>query len=135
MVPRGLPRKCDGCGAAFTVERGLNFFLRHNNVRNEWAHLCCLSLGKSRITTEPLIFYGDGMRTQPGTSNTLPMTTRSERRPKEMSAIMASGSELVPLSLMSGSLIQMPSNMVTALLQSFLSALLVKSKTSMRKHA
>eukprot|EP00804_Cyclotella_cryptica_P011192 CCRYP_007724-RC/>CCRYP_007724-RC protein AED:0.39 eAED:0.37 QI:0/-1/0/1/-1/0/1/0/143 len=43
-----------------------------------------------------------------------------------MSALMASGSELAPLSLMSGSPIRMPSHMVTALLQSFLSALLEK---------
>eukprot|EP00804_Cyclotella_cryptica_P015636 CCRYP_003627-RA/>CCRYP_003627-RA protein AED:0.48 eAED:0.48 QI:0/-1/0/1/-1/0/1/0/52 len=52
-----------------------------------------------------------------------------------MSALMASGSELAPLFLMSGSPILMPSHMVTALLQSFLSALLVKSETSMRRHA
>eukprot|EP00804_Cyclotella_cryptica_P022496 CCRYP_020698-RE/>CCRYP_020698-RE protein AED:0.40 eAED:0.40 QI:0/-1/0/1/-1/0/1/0/103 len=71
MVPRGLPRKCDGCGAGFTVEHGLNckkgglVSLRHNDVRDEWAHLCGLALGESRVTTEPLIFYGDGMRTQP----------------------------------------------------------------------
>eukprot|EP00804_Cyclotella_cryptica_P004744 CCRYP_016226-RG/>CCRYP_016226-RG protein AED:0.29 eAED:0.29 QI:0/-1/0/1/-1/1/1/0/415 len=126
MVPRGLPRKCDGCGAGFTVEHGLNckkgglVSLRHNDVRDEWAHLCGLALGESRVTTEPLIFYGDGMRTQPG-SATMPMATRLERRPEEMSALMASGSELAPLSLMSGSPIRMPSHMVTALLQSFLS--------------
>eukprot|EP00804_Cyclotella_cryptica_P017223 CCRYP_013149-RE/>CCRYP_013149-RE protein AED:0.29 eAED:0.33 QI:0/-1/0/1/-1/1/1/0/324 len=72
MVPRGLPRKCDGCGAGFTVEHGLNckkgglVSLRHNDVRDEWAHLCGLALGESLVTTEPLIFYGDGMRTQPG---------------------------------------------------------------------
>eukprot|EP00804_Cyclotella_cryptica_P013322 CCRYP_019815-RA/>CCRYP_019815-RA protein AED:0.48 eAED:0.48 QI:0/0/0/0.66/1/1/3/0/88 len=39
------------------------------------------------------------------------MATRLERRPEEMSALMASGSELAPLSLMSGSPIRMPSHM------------------------
>ena len=51
-----------------------------------------------------------------------------------MSVLMDSDKELVPLSLMSGSLIRMPSRMATALLLSFLSALLVKSETSMREH-
>eukprot|EP00804_Cyclotella_cryptica_P022225 CCRYP_020341-RA/>CCRYP_020341-RA protein AED:0.41 eAED:0.41 QI:0/0/0/0.66/0/0/3/0/301 len=72
MVPRGLPRKCDGCGAGFKVEHGLNckkgglVSLRHNDKRDEWAHLCGLAVGESRVTTKPLIFYGDGMGTQPG---------------------------------------------------------------------
>ena len=51
-----------------------------------------------------------------------------------MSALMASGNELVPLSLMSRSPIRMPSHMVTALLRSSWNALLVKSETSMRRY-
>jgi hypothetical protein len=66
-TPRGLPRKCDGCGAGFTVEHGLSckkgglVSIRHDDVRDEWAHLCGLALTSSRVTTEPLIHYGDGM--------------------------------------------------------------------------
>ena len=66
-TPRGLPRKCDGCGAGFTVEHGLSckkgglVSIRHDDVHDEWAHLCGLALTSSRVTTEPLIHYGDGM--------------------------------------------------------------------------
>ena len=92
MVPRGLPRKCDGCGAGFTVEHGLNckkgglVSLRHNDVRDEWAHLCGLALGESRVTTEPLIFYGDGMRTQPGTGLTTSGNSLGEEARGDVSA-------------------------------------------------
>jgi hypothetical protein len=49
-TPNGLPRKCDGCGAGFTMEHELNckkgglVSLRHNDVLDEWAHLCGLAL-------------------------------------------------------------------------------------------
>ena len=75
-TPNGLPRTCDGCGAGFTVEHGLNckkgglVSLRHNDECDEWAHLCGLALGNSRVTTEPLIFYGDGMRVHQGPGST-----------------------------------------------------------------
>jgi hypothetical protein len=71
-TPKGLPRSCDGCGAGFTVEHGLNckkgglVTIRHDDVRDEWAHLCGLALTSSRVTTEPLINYGDGMRATQG---------------------------------------------------------------------
>ena len=61
-TPSGLPRKCDGCGAGFTVEHVLNckkgglVSLRHNHVHDEWVHLCGLALGNSRVTTRLLIF-------------------------------------------------------------------------------
>jgi hypothetical protein len=35
--------------------------IRHDDVHHEWAHLCCLALTSSHVTTEPLIIYGDGM--------------------------------------------------------------------------
>ncbi len=71
-TPKGLPRSCDGCGAGFTVEHGLNckkgglVTIRHDDVRDEWAHLCGLALTSSRVTTEPLIKYGDDLRATPG---------------------------------------------------------------------
>eukprot|EP00804_Cyclotella_cryptica_P021415 CCRYP_019556-RB/>CCRYP_019556-RB protein AED:0.57 eAED:0.40 QI:0/-1/0/1/-1/0/1/0/71 len=62
MVPRGLPRKCDGCGAGFTVEHGLNckkggqVSLRHNDVRDEWAHICGLVASpREQAHVSPLI--------------------------------------------------------------------------------
>jgi hypothetical protein len=62
--PLALPDRCDGCGEGFTVEHGLNckkgglVSIRHDDVRDEWAHLCSLSLSSSRVTVEPTIFYG-----------------------------------------------------------------------------
>lgn len=59
-----LPKKCDGCGEKMTVQHGLScktgglVVARHNDVRDEWAHLCSLALGGSAVGTEPLIFYG-----------------------------------------------------------------------------
>ena len=67
---------CDGCGTGSTVEHGLNckkgglVSLRHNYLHDEWAHLRGLAMGDSRVATKQLIFYGDGMRTQPGISHT-----------------------------------------------------------------
>ncbi|KAL7475331.1 hypothetical protein ACHAW6_001261, partial [Cyclotella cf. meneghiniana] len=65
--PLALPDRCDGCGEGFTVEHGLNckkgglVSIRHDDVRDEWAHLCSLSLSSSRVTVEPTIFYGGGV--------------------------------------------------------------------------
>ena len=73
-IPKGLPRNCDGCGAGFTVKHGLNckkgglVTIRHNDVRDEWAHLCGLALTSSRVTTERLINYGDYLRATQGQS-------------------------------------------------------------------
>ena len=51
--------------------------LGHNDVHDELAHLCDLALGYSPVTTKPLIFYGDGMRTQSGTGHTTNATTHT----------------------------------------------------------
>ncbi|KAL7474262.1 hypothetical protein ACHAW6_001506 [Cyclotella cf. meneghiniana] len=65
--PLALPDRCDGCGEGFTVEHGLNckkgglVSIRHDDVHNEWARLCSLSLSSSRVTIEPTIFYGGGV--------------------------------------------------------------------------
>ena len=65
--PLALPDRCDGCGEGFTVEHGLNckkgglVSIRHDDIRDEWAHLCSLSLSSSRVTVEPTIFYGGGV--------------------------------------------------------------------------
>ncbi|KAL7478385.1 hypothetical protein ACHAW6_004169, partial [Cyclotella cf. meneghiniana] len=65
--PLALPDRCDGCGDGFTVEHGLNckkgglVSIRHDDVHDEWAHLCSLSLSSSCLTVEPTIFYGGGV--------------------------------------------------------------------------
>eukprot|EP00804_Cyclotella_cryptica_P009747 CCRYP_011266-RA/>CCRYP_011266-RA protein AED:0.44 eAED:0.44 QI:0/0/0/1/0/0/2/0/121 len=89
MVPRGLPESVmdveQASWLSMVSTKGGLVSLRHNDVRDEWAHLCGLALGESRVTTEPLIFYGDGMRTQPGSGHNVNGNSL-ERRPEEMSA-------------------------------------------------
>jgi hypothetical protein len=64
LRPRGLPECCDGCNEPFTVEHGLSCKKggfagqRHDDVCEELAHLCSMSLMSSRISSEPEIFYG-----------------------------------------------------------------------------
>jgi hypothetical protein len=67
LRPRGLPERCDGCDEPFSVEHGLSCkkggFVgqRHDDVCEEWAHLCSMALTASRISSEPEIFYGRGL--------------------------------------------------------------------------
>ena len=57
----GLPKKCDGCGAKFSVEHALAckkgglVTVRHNEVRDELAYLATLATNSSRVRGEPLI--------------------------------------------------------------------------------
>ena len=66
--PANLPDHCDGCGAGLTLEHGLSckkgglVGIRHDDARDEWAHLCSIALTDSRVVTEPAIFYGNGTR-------------------------------------------------------------------------
>jgi hypothetical protein len=83
---RDLPRKCDGCGKSFSVEHGLScktgglVGARHNDARDEWAHLCSLALGGSSVGTEPFIFYGAGVRAAEGRDATTNGSTSTEAR-------------------------------------------------------
>ncbi|KAL7552474.1 hypothetical protein ACHAWF_015727, partial [Thalassiosira exigua] len=71
--PKGLPARCDGCGAGFTVEHGLNckcgglIGIRHDEECQEWVHLNKLSHSNARVRTEPQIFYGSDVRVEQGT--------------------------------------------------------------------
>ena len=66
--PSNLPDQCDGCGAGLMLEHGLSckkgglVGIRHDDVHDEWAHLCSIALTNSRVVTEPAIFYGNGTR-------------------------------------------------------------------------
>ncbi|KAL7474427.1 hypothetical protein ACHAW6_000401 [Cyclotella cf. meneghiniana] len=74
--PTNHPDQCDGCSASLTLEHGLSckrgrlVSIHHDDVRNEWAHLCSIALTNSQIVTEPSIFYGNGSRA--GASNSSP---------------------------------------------------------------
>jgi hypothetical protein len=74
--PANLPDHCDGCGAGLTMEHALSckrgglVGIRHDDVRDEWAHLCSIALTDSRVVIEPTIFYGNGSRA--GETNATP---------------------------------------------------------------
>jgi hypothetical protein len=78
--PTNLPDQCDGCGAGLMLEHGLSckrgglISIHHDDVRDEWAHLCSIALTDSRVVIEPTIFYGNG--SQAGDNNANPTTPR-----------------------------------------------------------
>ena len=51
---------------------------RHNDARDEWAHLCSLALGGYSDGTEPFIFYGAGIRAAEGRDVTTNRSTSVE---------------------------------------------------------
>ncbi|KAL7524674.1 hypothetical protein ACHAWF_001046, partial [Thalassiosira exigua] len=65
--PKGLPARCDGCRAGFTVEHGLNckcgglIGIRHDDQCREWVHLNKLCHSNASVRTEPQIFYGSNV--------------------------------------------------------------------------
>ena len=67
MTPGELCDRCDGCGARFTIEHGLQckkgglVGIRHDGVGGEAGSLGALALSPSRVSYEPLIFYGTGV--------------------------------------------------------------------------
>ncbi|KAL3806424.1 hypothetical protein ACHAXA_007766, partial [Cyclostephanos tholiformis] len=60
--PLDMPAACDGCGAKMTVEHALSckvgglVHIRHDDVADEWRHLCGTALSPSRVEREPPIF-------------------------------------------------------------------------------
>ena len=63
--PKGLPPICDGCGSRFTVDHALSckkgglVTQRHNEVRDELAHLAVLAYGERNVSKEPQIREGE----------------------------------------------------------------------------
>ncbi len=57
-----MPQLCDGCGAPMTVEHALCckvgslVRIRHDNVADEWRHLCDCALSFGRVEHEPQIY-------------------------------------------------------------------------------
>jgi len=73
--PLEMPAACDGCGAKMTVEHALScktgglVHIRHDDVVDEWRHLCGTALSPCRVEREPRIFFalvnGHGMQLAP----------------------------------------------------------------------
>jgi hypothetical protein len=57
-----MPAACDGCGAKMSVEHTLSckvgglVHIRHDDVADEWRHLCGTALSPSQVEREPRIF-------------------------------------------------------------------------------
>ena len=67
--PRGSPEAVMAVGQDSLLSMGSTARLvtiRHNDVHDEWAHLCGLPLTSSHVTTKPLINYGDDLRAPQG---------------------------------------------------------------------
>ena len=68
MRPEGMPQKCDGCGAAFSVEHALackvggQVSARHNDIKQEWMSLCAQARGKASVSDEPHIKTSQDVR-------------------------------------------------------------------------
>jgi hypothetical protein len=62
--PSNLPRECDGCDAPFSLQHALGckkgglVIFRHNEVRDELAHLAAKAFTPSAVRDEPLIRSG-----------------------------------------------------------------------------
>jgi hypothetical protein len=61
LQPKSLPEKCDGCYKPFTVCHAMSCKLgglvraRHEEVSQEWHHLCAQAFTESAVSDEPLI--------------------------------------------------------------------------------
>ena len=64
LPPKNIPQRCDGCDGKFSVghalacKKGGLVVMRHNEVRDEIAHLATLALSSSRVRDEPIINIG-----------------------------------------------------------------------------
>jgi hypothetical protein len=62
LLPLDMPQLCNGCGAPMTVEHALCckvgglVHMRHDDVADEWRHLCGCALSFGRVEREPRIY-------------------------------------------------------------------------------
>jgi hypothetical protein len=74
-TPLDMPAACDGCGAKMLVEHALSYkvgglvHIQHDDVADEWRHLCGTALSPSRVKCKPQIFHAlvDGREWQRAT--------------------------------------------------------------------
>ena len=66
LVPQDMPHHCDGCGERMTVEHALAcktgglVHIRHDDVADEWRHLCTLAFSAGQVEREPRVFSSAG---------------------------------------------------------------------------
>ncbi len=79
--PLDMPAACDGFGAKMLVEHALSckvgslVHIRHDDVADEWRHLCGIALSPSQVKREPRIFTCVSQRARVAEGNTTPPTT------------------------------------------------------------
>ena len=67
-LPLNMPQHCDGCNERMTVEHALSckkgglVHIRHDDVADEWRHLCGTALSFGRVEREPRIYSSVGRR-------------------------------------------------------------------------
>jgi len=61
-LPLDMPQQCDGCHEHMTIEHALSckkgglVHIRHDDVADEWRHLCGIALSPGRVEREPKIY-------------------------------------------------------------------------------
>ncbi|KAL7478712.1 hypothetical protein ACHAW6_004474 [Cyclotella cf. meneghiniana] len=86
--PANLPDQCDGCSTGLMLEHGLCckrgglVSICHDDMRNEWAHLCSIALTDLQTVIKPTIFYRNGL--QAGASYTSHTTTPTTNPPNTL---------------------------------------------------
>jgi hypothetical protein len=81
--PLEMPAACDGCGAKMTVEHALLckmgglVHIWHDDVADEWRHLCGTALSPCRVEREPIIFSCVSRRAQNAAGASAPDSSTS----------------------------------------------------------
>ncbi len=76
-----MPAACNGCGAKMLVEHALSckvgslVHIQHDDVADEWRHLCGTVLSPSQVEREPRIFTCISQRARAAEGNTNPPPT------------------------------------------------------------
>ncbi len=71
-----VPTACNGCGTKMTVEHALSckmgglVHIRHDDVADEWRHLCGTALSPSRVECKPRFFYSVSQRVRVAAGDT-----------------------------------------------------------------
>ena len=79
--PLDMPNACDGCGAKMTVEHALLckmgglVHIRHDDVADEWRHLCATAFSPCQAKRKPRIFSSVSCHAGTAASNTTPLSS------------------------------------------------------------
>ena len=67
MRPKNLADRCNGCGCGFTLNHAMSCKVGglvgrcHDDQRDEAGALCAMATTESRVSYEPMIYYGTGV--------------------------------------------------------------------------